>query len=58
MVNARKIPPELASTSVYDGRLLIGFLVDRGNGQIEAALADGQALGLFTNARRQGGGRC
>ena len=43
------ISPELSATALYDGRRLLGYVVEQANGQFEAAPAHGSSLGLFTN---------
>lgn len=53
-MRARKIPEELAAVAVYDGRTLLGHVVEQLNGQYEAGLSDGQSLGLYTSRQAAG----
>jgi hypothetical protein len=45
----RERSPELAATDVYDGQRRIGAVVERANGQFEAAPVSGPSLGLFNS---------
>jgi hypothetical protein len=45
----RERSPELPATDVYDGQRRVGAVVERANGQFEAAPASGPSLGLYTS---------
>ena len=45
----RERSSELAATDVYDGQRRVGAVVERANGQFEAALVRGPSLGLYTS---------
>jgi hypothetical protein len=47
--NRRTRSPEFAATDIYEGQELIGSLVERPNGQIEAAPTGQPSLGLYTS---------
>jgi hypothetical protein len=48
-VQPRERSPELAAFDIYDGQTFLGSVVERVNGQYEAAPARGASLGLFTS---------
>jgi hypothetical protein len=45
----RQRSPELPAVEIYDGQQRVGAVVERANGQFEAAPVSGPSLGLFNS---------